>query len=136
MMMSPRSVLRRPCTTLPSLLTLLALASLQVADGYSSLAGSCDHAGVIHGMDRIKPQDGNGGYTVRLGNPGVNVPGATVPVIVEGAEPFKVRPARLLAWFSHHLPYRVPTPRTPPQWLQSLRHLSAHCGEQYLRGPT
>ena len=41
------------------------------------------------GMDRIEKQEGTGGYTLRLGNPGVNVPGATVPVVVEGTVPFK-----------------------------------------------
>lgn len=59
------------------------------ARAYSSLAGSCDHAGVFHGMDRIEPQAGEGGYDLRLGHPGVNVPGATVPVLLTGAEKHK-----------------------------------------------
>jgi hypothetical protein len=56
---------------------------------YSSLAGSCEHGGVVHGMDRIEPQTGNGGYTLAVGNPGVNVGGATVPVVLSGDVPHK-----------------------------------------------
>ena len=59
------------------------------ARAYSSLAGSCDHAGVFHGVDRVEPQAGEGGYDLRLGHPGVNVPGATVPVLLTGAEKHK-----------------------------------------------
>ena len=59
-----------------ALLACLALARPAPANAYSSLAGSCDHAGVVHGMDRIAPQPGTGGYTLKLGHPGVNVPGA------------------------------------------------------------
>ena len=70
-------------------LASLALARAPPANAYSSLAGSCDHAGVVHGMDRIAPQPGTGGYTLRLGHPGVNVPGATVPVALSGDEPHK-----------------------------------------------
>lgn len=44
---------------------------------------------LVRGMDRIDKQVGTGGYTLRMGNPGVNVPGATVPLVLEGAEPFK-----------------------------------------------
>ena len=70
-------------------LACLALARPAPANAYSSLAGSCEHAGVVHGMDRIAPQPGTGGYTLRLGHPGVNVPGATVPVALSGDEPHK-----------------------------------------------
>ena len=72
-----------------ALLACLALARPAPANAYSSLAGSCDHAGVVHGMDRIAPQPGTGGYTLKLGHPGVNVPGATVPVALSGDEPHK-----------------------------------------------
>ena len=70
-------------------LACLALARLAPATAYSSLAGSCDHAGVVHGMDQIAPQPGTGGYTLKIGHPGVNVPGATVPVALSGDEAHK-----------------------------------------------
>jgi len=70
-------------------LACLALARLAPANAYSSLAGSCDHAGVVHGMDQIAPQPGTGGYTLKIGHPGVNVPGATVPVALSGDEAHK-----------------------------------------------
>ena len=70
-------------------LASLALARAPPANAYSSLAGSCDHAGVVHGMDRIAPQPGTGGYTLKIGHPGVNVPGATVPVALSGDEAHK-----------------------------------------------
>jgi hypothetical protein len=70
-------------------LACLALARLAPANAYSSLAGSCEHAGVVHGMDQIAPQPGTGGYTLKIGHPGVNVPGATVPVALSGDEAHK-----------------------------------------------
>ena len=69
---------------------LFALASLLLPrphSAYSSLAGTCEHAGVMHGFERVAPQPGDGGYTLALGHPGVNVPGATVPVVLTNADP-------------------------------------------------
>ena len=42
-------------------------------DAYSSVARSCEHAGVVHGIDAAPPQKGDGGYKLRIGHPGVNV---------------------------------------------------------------
>ena len=85
--LKPGSMSRRAAVL--ACLASLALARAPPANAYSSLAGSCDHAGVVHGMDRIAPQPGTGGYALRLGHPGVNVPGATVPVALTGDEPHK-----------------------------------------------
>lgn len=63
-------------------MVVVCLVSFPFVHGYSSLAGSCEHAGVVHGMDRIEAQEGNGGYILQLGSPGVNVGGATVPVVL------------------------------------------------------
>ena len=41
----------------------------------------------MHGFERVAPQPGDGGYTLALGHPGVNVPGATVPVVLTNADP-------------------------------------------------
>ena len=78
-----------PASALMMRAALFLLAVPSSTHAYSSLAGSCEWKGVIHGMERIKPQEGNGGYTLRLGHPGVNVGGATVPIVLSGAEPFK-----------------------------------------------
>ena len=58
-----------------------------VARAYSSRAGSCEHAAVSHGPEG--PTAGDGAYALRLGAPGVNVPGATVAVELRGARAFK-----------------------------------------------
>lgn len=63
--------------------------SIAPVDAYSSVAGSCEHAGVVHGIEAAPPQKGDGGYKLRIGHPGVNVPGATVPVVLTGSEPHK-----------------------------------------------
>ena len=65
----------------------IAVFGLSIApvDAYSSVAGSCEHAGVVHGIEAAPPQKGDGGYKLRIGHPGVNVPGATVPVVLTGS---------------------------------------------------
>ena len=63
-----------------ALLACLALARPAPANAYSSLAGSCDHAGVVHGMDRIAPQPGTGGYPRKLRPPRGDRPGAPRPL--------------------------------------------------------
>ena len=72
-----------------AILAIVALGLIAPVDAYSSVAGSCEHAGVVHGIDAAPPQKGDGGYKLRIGHPGVNVPGATVPVVLTGAEPHK-----------------------------------------------
>ena len=72
-----------------AILAIIALGLIAPVNAYSSVAGSCEHAGVVHGIDAAPPQRGDGGYKLRIGHPGVNVPGATVPVVLTGAEPHK-----------------------------------------------
>ena len=72
-----------------AILAIVALGLIAPVNAYSSVAGSCEHAGVVHGIDAAPPQRGDGGYKLRIGHPGVNVPGATVPVVLTGAEPHK-----------------------------------------------
>lgn len=64
-------------------------SDVRIVSDRLTLALTSDEWSVPAGMDRIAAQDGDGGYTVRLGNPGVNVPGATVPVVLSGSAPFK-----------------------------------------------
>ena len=65
-----------------AILAIVALGLIAPVNAYSSVAGSCEHAGVVHGIDAAPPQRGDGGYKLRIGHPGVNVPGATVPVVL------------------------------------------------------
>ena len=55
------------------------------------MAGSCEHAGVVHGDPPHPKRDGDGGFAIALGRPGVNVPGAVVPLSLSSSDgtPFK-----------------------------------------------
>lgn len=88
-----------PCARARTVAVVIALACVAraapVARAYSSRAGSCEHAAVSHGPEG--PTAGAGAYALRLGAPGVNVPGATVAVELRGARAFKgflIRPVR------------------------------------------
>ena len=88
---------RRRCVGVVVVVVLCATfaALAREARAYSMRAGSCEHAAVSHGPEG--PTAGDGAYALRLGAPGVNVPGATIAVELRGARAFKgflVRPVR------------------------------------------
>ena len=67
----------------------LALAALRAtpASAFSAGAGSCEHAGVAHGVERMKT--GGEAFEIRIGGSGLDVPGATIPLEIRGARKFK-----------------------------------------------
>ena len=53
-----------------AILAIVALGLIAPVNAYSSVAGSCEHAGVVHGIDAAPPQRGDGGYKLRIGHRG------------------------------------------------------------------
>ncbi|KAK3237636.1 hypothetical protein CYMTET_52308 [Cymbomonas tetramitiformis] len=67
---------------------------LDTTAAFSNAAGSCDHAGVQHGLDLFDPQPNDGGYIIRIEGGGKALSnaaqhGAQTLVIVEGSSPYK-----------------------------------------------
>jgi len=81
-----QATMSRAFTSLAFALTF-AMTLASPCESYSARAGSCEHAGVGH--DGREKLHGDGGYVLRLGAPGTNVPGATVAVELLGARKFK-----------------------------------------------
>ena len=64
-----------------------AFAAIDPARAFGAGAGSCEHLGVGHGVERLEPEEGI--FWLKIGDSGVNVPGATIPVEIRGVRPFR-----------------------------------------------
>jgi hypothetical protein len=60
-----------------------------VVSAYSSGAGTCEYAGVLHGIPSSSQQLQTGEYSLQIGQPGINVPGSVVALKIAGKRAYK-----------------------------------------------
>lgn len=63
------------------------IAGIDLARAFGAGAGSCEHLGVGHNVEKLEPEEGI--FWLKIGDSGVNVPGATIPVEIRGMRPFR-----------------------------------------------
>ena len=75
-------------TAAAAVVAAAAAAGAPRARAFSTFAGSCEHAGVVHGLDPVhEAQGGSGGHAVTLA--GEIVAGEKVGVTLSGEKPYK-----------------------------------------------
>jgi len=117
---------------------VLTLPILLVTEAFSTAAGSCDHAGVTHGLDLFQAQPGSGGHSVYISGSGralaeAGKSGAALPLILSGPQPYKGLLVSVVdksghpvgGWAEEHLTRTV---QVHPLCAWAVTHTEQHAG--------